>query len=94
MWAVLRYKKTIKNKGYGFFFTYVRCEIFYLFDRLTLLSILEHFAFCTRTYDSSGFCFTCSRVYFKDTSAYQLRLNIILRVHLWNPVGRDLGKMF
>lgn len=42
----------------------------------------------------NGFCFTCSRVYFKDLSANNLCRNMFLTVDLKKIIRGDLEKMF
>ena len=44
--------------------SYVRYEIFSMFDYLTLYNVFNHFASSTRICDINGISFDCSRVYF------------------------------
>ena len=46
------------------FLSYVRYEIFSMFDYLTLYNVFNHFKFCTKNCYINGFCFDCSRVNF------------------------------
>ena len=69
--------------------SYVRCEIFPMFDYLILYNVFNHFAFCTRNWDINEI----SRVYFTKDEFVAQRALFSKIGHSENVIPHDLTQM-
>ena len=80
--------------------TYNKQEFWHISDAKFFLCfiiwvfVFQHSAFSTRTCDINGFCFVCSRVYFKDISLNSFCKNMFLGVYFKQTAQHDLQIMF